>query len=110
MIRNWYLLSGVIIISISVLPLLFFLIPHQLREIEQRSNNKRVKKYVLGLEVFIALTMLPGLPAVIGGISRPAKDNWVRLANISNRLPFLGIMVLLMLIWFYKLKPEDLDE
>lgn len=110
MIRNWYLFIGIIIIIISALPILFFLIPNQIREIEQKSNNKRVKKYVLGLEVFIALTMLPGLPAVIGSIARPARDNWVKLANITNRLPFLGIMVLLMLIWFYKLKPEDPEE
>lgn len=109
MIRNWYLFTGAVVIIISVVPILFFLVPKQWVEVRKKSNNSRARKYVLGLEIFIALAMIPGLPAVFSALKRPAKDNWVRLANITNRLPFLGIMILLLLLWFYKLKPED-DE
>lgn len=107
MIRNWYLFVGIIIIIISALPILLFLIPSQVKEVLKGGNNVRVKKLVLGLEIAIVFCMFPGLPRAFQVLNQDPVNNWARLASIMNRLPYLFIMILLMLIWFYKLKPED---
>lgn len=110
MIRNWYLLTGIIIIAISSAPIIFFLIPKQIKEVRRKSNNKAVKKYVLGLEMAIVFCMFPGLPRAFQVLNVDPVNNWARLAAVMNRLPYIFMTALLLLIWFYKLKPEDPED
>lgn len=110
MIKNWYLFVGIVIIILASAPILFFLIPKQIKEIQKKSNNKRVKKYILGLEAAIVFCMFPGLPRAFQVLGVDPVNNWARLASVMNRLPYIFITILLLLIWFYKLKPEDPEE
>lgn len=106
MVKNWYLLTGVVIVFISAVPLLFLIIK-QSQEVQRKSNNTKLRKYVLGLEIAILLCMLPGLPRAFQLLSVDPVNNWSRVASIMNRLPYIFISALLLLIHFYKLKPED---
>lgn len=107
MIRNYYLFTGIVVTVLSVIPVMFYLLPHHLHDLQLKSNNKRLKKYVLWLETAFVFCMLPGLPRAIQLLGVPAYNVAAKIAAVSNRLPYIIITTLLLLIQFYKLKPED---
>lgn len=109
MIRNYYLFVGIVITIISALPVLFYLLPQHLKALQIKSNNRRLKQYVLGLEIAFVFCMLPGLPRAIQVLPIPPYNLAAKVAAVSNRMPFIIVTTLLLLTHFYKLKPED-DE
>lgn len=106
-IRNWYLLVGVIITLIAIVPLIVYIIPKQFHEVRRPKNEfTRLRKLVLSGEIFMMLAMIPGVPRSIQVLDIPPANNFAKLVAITNRLPYVAMMVILVLIYNYRDKRD----
>lgn len=104
---NYFLLAGIIITILAILPILFFIIPIQYTELHQpKSEFKSInvtRVLLFYLEVMLVLGMVPGLPRKFQLLNIPAVNNWSKLASLTNPLPFLVAAVILVIIYRQKL-------
>lgn len=105
MIRNYYLLSGLVMTVISIIGLTFYIIPKQYTEV--RRFNKGIREFAKGIllvEIFLVLGMVPGLPRSLQVLDQPAVNVYAKVAAVTNRLPYLLITLLLILLYNYRVK------
>lgn len=105
--KNYYLLFSIIITFLALTPLVLYVIPKQFTEVRRPKNEfTKLRKLVFLSEVFLALAMIPGLPRSFQLLSVPPVNNWAKVATISNKLPYLATMVILILIYNYRDKED----
>lgn len=105
MIRNYYLLAGVIMTGISIIGLTFYIIPRQYAEVQRFDKDiKRFAKGILLVEIFLVLGMVPGLPRSFQVLDQPAVNVYAKVAAVTNRLPYLLITLLLILLYNYRVR------
>lgn len=102
---NIYSLIGLVIRSIAIAIILFYIIPKQFKEV------LRPKDWLTGLRwqmlLMISLAIVASVPSVVFqvlrtiGIDAPVLRD---IASITGNLSFLAISILLVMIYNYKRK------
>lgn len=104
---NYFLLIGIITTVAAILPILFFIIPLQYRELHQpKSEFKSInttRVLLFFLEVALVVGMVPGIPRKTQLLNTPSINNWSKLASVTNPLPFLIAAIILVVIYRQKL-------
>lgn len=99
-VRNYYLLAGTIITILALLPLIFYVIPKQLKEVNRpKSELTPTRISLFLLESAIAVTMLPGVPRMIQLLSIPPSNDYAKVVAVTNKLPYLIISIILLVIY-----------
>lgn len=99
MVKNYYLLVGVIIAILALAPMVY-VIYAQIKEVRRPKNPLTPTRLrLLILEVMFPLIILPGLPRAVQLLSLPPVNNYAKIVSITNRLPYLIVAVLLFVIY-----------
>lgn len=102
MIRNWWLLAGLVVTIISVVSTCLYILPKQFRENQRPRNDfSRLRLYILAGELFLTAGMSLGFATSIQSLNIPPRNNWSKVASISNRVPYAAIAFILILIYNY---------
>lgn len=105
--RNPFLLTGVVISIAALVPFFFYILPKQLAEVRRPpSILSRTRFRLFWLEVMLVLAIVPGIPRTIQLLSIPAVNDYAKLVSITNRLPYLIIAVILVMIYSERIKVE----
>lgn len=100
MVKNVYLLIGMTITIIALLPLLFYILPKQWAEVRRPKSeltNTRIALFIL--EASIAITMIPGIPRLYQLLDVPPANDYAKVVAITNKLPYLIISIILLIIY-----------
>lgn len=103
MIRNYYLLTGIVIVFLAMVPFVYILSKQYQEYRRPKSNLTPTRRYLLLTEFLLVLLFIPGLPRAFQTLSLPAVNNWAKLASITNRLPYLLIALFLLAIYREKI-------
>lgn len=105
--RNPSLLIGTGVSVAALLPFFFYILPRQLAEVRRpKSVLSRTRLRLFWLEVMFVLAIVPGIPRAVQLLNVPAVNNYAKLVSITNRLPYLIIAVILVLIYNERIKVE----
>lgn len=99
-VRNYYLLTGMLISILAVIPIVFYILPKQWVEVRRPKSvltPTRISLFIL--EASIAITMLPGIPRLYQLLDVPPANNYAKIVAITNKLPYLIISVILLIIY-----------
>lgn len=89
-IRNYYLFAGIIMTLISMVILLSYVIPQQLKEVLRPKSYLTPSRIVLFIiQVSYLFALVPGLTRSFQVLDLPITSNWARVAAITNRVPYL---------------------
>lgn len=104
MIRNWFVFASIVMTLVSVVPIVFYILPRQLEEVRRDHDiASRFRWYIFELELLLAVSMIPGLPRAFQVLTEPAFNNYSKIASVTNRVPYVAITFILILMYNYKI-------
>lgn len=104
MVRNYWLLTGIIIVFLAILPFIYVLVKQYNEFRRPKSLLTPTRGYLLLTEFLLTLLFIPGLPRAFELLGVPPVNNWSKVAAITNRLPYLLIALLLLVIYTEKIE------
>lgn len=106
-IRNWYLFASIILIFVTILPVLFYVIPKQYSELVKQRRNRTwpdrvtfIGRSLLTLQIMFVIGSIPGLPRSLQLLDTPPANNYAKVASITNRIPPLVAMMTLVIMYY----------
>lgn len=103
MIRNWWLLTGIIMTLTAMFALAFYVLPRQYQETQRPKSHFTQFRWLIFLgELLLIFGMAPGLPRSFQILNVPPVNNWAKVAAVTNKVPYFAMMVVLILIYRFR--------
>lgn len=100
MVRNYFVLTGMILTILALIPLVSYILPKQWAEVKRpKSPLTPARISLFLLELSITLTMIPGIPRSYQTLIIPAVNDYAKAVSITNRLPYVFISVILVILY-----------